>query len=166
MGLGRIRRLDAQSGIITTIAGIGQTGWSGDDGPATAAKIGTPAALCLDKHGNLYFADSLHHVIRKVDRSGRITTVVGNATVGYSPDGTRAAAAKLNTPRGVAVGTDGTLFFSDAGNNRVRFITSDGRLATLAGCGEGGDNGDKNVRTLNQVLTSHMVYVFMTKPPC
>ena len=134
--VGRIRRIDAATGIITTVAGRGRVGYLGDGGPATAALIGNPAALCFDAAGNLYFADSIHHVIRKIDVAGMITTVVGTGEAGFDQDGTDVASARIDSPCGVIVAKDGTLYFSDTGNGLVRYVTGDGKLATLAGGGE------------------------------
>ena len=141
-GVGRIRRVDAGTGIITTAAGIGLPGYSGDGGPATQARIGDPMAICCDAAGRIYFADSAHHVVRKVDRNGIISTLAGTGQAGCAADGTPASAAKIDTPSGVAVSPGGQIYFSDSGNHRVRRIARDGTLETVAGCGEGGDAGD------------------------
>ena len=141
-GVGRIRRVDARTGIITTAAGTGLPGYRGDGGPATRARIGDPMAICCDAAGQLYFADSTYHVVRKVDRNGIISTLAGTGQPGCSADGTAASAAKIHTPSGVAVSAAGQVYFSDSGNHRVRRIAADGTLETVAGCGEGGDAGD------------------------
>ena len=139
--VGRIRRIDAATGIISTVAGTGKAGFSGDGGPATSGQIGSPAALCF-AGGKLFFADSAYHVIRCISVDGTLKTVVGSGQYGCSPAGTPASAARLNRPRGVAIGTDGTLYFSDSGNNRVCYLARDGRIRVLAGDREGGDAGD------------------------
>ena len=140
----RIRKVDARSGIITTIAGTGQPGYSGDGGAATAARIGAVTALRFDGQGNLYFADSTHHVIRRIDAaSGRIATVVGCGTAGFSPDGTPALAARLAQPNGLEVAADGSrIYVADTVNCRVRVVAADGVLKTVAGSADGGDSGD------------------------
>lgn len=138
----RISRVDASSGVITTVAGTGEKGYSGDGGPATKAKIGDVLELAFDPQGNLYFADSNSNVIRRIDTDGVITTVAGNGAYGLSPDGTRAVKASLAFPYGVAVGPDGKIYFSDGHNHRVRTIEPNGTIATVAGTGEQGLSGD------------------------
>ena len=137
---GRIRRIDGD-GRIRTVAGTGIQGWSGDGGPATQARIGTPSALRFDGAGALYFVDLTQHVVRRIDGQGRIDTLAGCGRPGFSPDGTPGRTAQLHRPLGLAVGPDGRVFFSDGRNNRVRCIADDGSLRTVAG-GEGGDGGD------------------------
>jgi sugar lactone lactonase YvrE len=136
--VGRIRRVDPGTGIITTVAGCGIAGYSGDGGPATAARIGTPTAIRFDRAGNLYFADRAYHVVRRVDaQSGQITTVAGLGRPGFSPDGTPGRMALLDTPWGLEVGADGAIYVADSRNNRVRRLRLGGALETVAG-GEGG----------------------------
>jgi sugar lactone lactonase YvrE len=152
-GVGRIRRIEAQTGIITTVAGTGQSGYSGDGGLATEAQIGSPTAVCLDAVGNLYFADNAYHVIRKVETKGIISTLVGQGEAGFSADGTPAQEARIDRPWGLAVATNGTVYFSDSGNGRVRRLTAEGKLETVAGCsvfGDGGDGGPATAASLNQ----------------
>ncbi|MFT5193383.1 MAG: sugar lactone lactonase YvrE [Cellvibrionaceae bacterium] len=154
-GVGRIRRINAQTGIITTIAGIGQSGYSGDWSLATQAKIGSPTALCLDSQGALYFADSTHHVIRKVDKKGVISTVVGTGAAGFSADGTIATDANIDTPWGVILSASDQLYFSDSRNGRVRRVSSDGRLETVAGCEQFGDQGECVIATKAHLNEPH-----------
>lgn len=139
--IGRIRKIDHETGIITSIAGLGFTGYTGDGGLATQARIGCPSALCFDLEGNLYFTDRMFHVIRKIDTNGMITTVVGCGLAGFSDDGTPALEARLDTPYGLAISNNGHLYFSDSKNNRVRRLTSTSRLETVIGSGIAGDNG-------------------------
>ena len=113
--------------------GTGLPGNSGDCGPATEAQINGVFSITFDAEGNLYFADSNCHVIRRVDTDGIITTIVGSGEQGFSPDGTLAAEAKLDNPHGVVVSTDGTVHFTDSANHLVRRITPDGTLETVAG---------------------------------
>ncbi len=139
-GSGRIRKIDAKTGIITTVAGIGLQGYSGDGGPAIRARISSPTAMQVDGSGHLYFADDRHHVIRRVDGdTGIITTVAGTGEEGYSPDGSRASHAAIATPRGLTLDGLGRLYFSDTGNNRVRRINLAGQLETIVGSGDYGD---------------------------
>ncbi len=139
-GCGRIRKIDAKTGIITTVAGTGLQGYSGDGGPAIRARIGSPTAMKVDGSGHLYFADDRHHVIRRVDGdTGIITTVAGTGEEGYSPDGSRASHAAIATPRGLTLDGLGRLYFSDTGNNRVRRIAKNGLIETVVGSGDYGD---------------------------
>ena len=132
--VGRIRRIDARTGIITTVAGCGIPGYSGDGGPATAARIGTPTAIRFDRAGNLFFADRAYHVVRRVDaHSGQITTVAGLGRPGFSPDGTPAHQALLDTPWGLEISLDGVIYIADSVNNRVRRLRPGGALETMAG---------------------------------
>jgi sugar lactone lactonase YvrE len=152
-GVGRIRCIDAQTGIITTVAGTGQSGYCGDGGLATEAQIGSPTAVCLDAAGNLYFADNAYHVIRKVGSNGIISTLVGQGEAGFSPDGTPAREAMIDRPWGLAVAASGAVYFSDSGNGRVRRLTAAGKLETVAGCsvfGDAGDGGPATAASLNQ----------------
>jgi uncharacterized protein (TIGR03437 family) len=137
----RIRKVGA-NGVITTIAGVGVQGYSGDGGPATAAMLGRPVALAFDSTGNLYYADSVDQVIRKIDTNGIITTVAGNGVDGYSGDGGPATAAALAFPIGIAIDTGGNLYIADGNNNRVREVTPLGTITTVAGNGKGGFSGD------------------------
>jgi sugar lactone lactonase YvrE len=141
----RVRRVDAQTGIITTVAGVGSSGYSGDGGPATQAMISQPGGLTMDGGGNLYFADSGNSIIRRIDAvSGIITTVAGvPAAAGYTGDGYAATQAKLSSPRGVAFDAAGDLFIADTSNNAIREVSlATGIIGTVAGTGVAGYNGD------------------------
>lgn len=138
---GRIRRIDPRSGIISTVAGIGLPGYAGDGGAAKAARVGTPEALAFGPDGSLYFADSAQHVIRRVAPNGIIDTVIGDGTAGRGEDGSDPRRARIDTPRGLDVGPDGALFFTDSGNHLIRCLTPGGALRTLAGCGAAGETG-------------------------
>ncbi|MGH8584547.1 MAG: RHS repeat-associated core domain-containing protein [Gammaproteobacteria bacterium] len=137
----RIRRV-GPNGIITTVAGTGATGFSGDGGPATAASLSGPFGLALSLDGSLYIADQFHHRIRRVGPDGIITTVAGTGAIGISGDGGPATAAALNSPFGVALGPDGSLYIADGGNNRIRRVGPDGIITTVAGMGFFGFSGD------------------------
>ena len=152
-GVGRIRRIDQESGTIDTVAGCGLPGYTGDGGPAREARIGGPTAIRFDGKGNLYFTDEAYHVVRKVDPDGRISTVVGCGEAGFSPDGTPALQARIHTPFGLAVTGDATIYFADSYNHRVRTIAPDGTLQTVAGCdvpGDRGDGGAASAASLNE----------------
>ena len=151
--IGRVRKIDAQTGIISTVAGTGQCGYDGDGGPVTRARIGAVNAIRFDTQGHMYLADSSNHAVRKVAPDGTITTVVGNGTAGFSPDGTPAVQAQLNNPNGIAVSADGVLYICDTNNNRIRRVAADGTLQTVAGCdaqGDGGDGGPATQAQLNE----------------
>ncbi len=131
----RIRRVDAVTGLITTVAGNGRPGFSGDLGPATAASLRAPAGLALDATGALLLADTGNHRIRRVDpTSGLITTVAGTGAQALAGDGTPATAAAFDTPTGLALTPAGDLLVADTGNNRIRHLAvATGQLTTLIG---------------------------------
>ncbi len=132
-------------GLLRGVAGGGASvpGGSGDGGPATAASLGGPAALCFDAHGVLYIADRGDNEVRSVDPvSGVIRTVAGDGTAGFSGDGGPAVYAELDGPSGVCVGPNGNLYISDTLNNRVRRVDAHGDISTVAGDGMSGYNGD------------------------
>jgi uncharacterized repeat protein (TIGR01451 family) len=130
-----VRKVTAATGIITTVAGNGTQGNSGDGGLATRAQLSIPLAVAVDSAGNLYIADSDNWEIRKVSAAtGVITTVAGNGAPGYTGDGGPAALAQLSQPAGVAVDGSGNLYIADAGNNAVRKVTATtGIITTIAG---------------------------------
>ena len=132
------------SGNITTIAGNGISGYSGDGGQAVCAELNPPNAIAVDGSGNVYIADWGNHRIRKVEAStGIISTIAGNGTGGYNGDGISATAAELNYPAGVAVDGSGNIYIADDGNNRIRKLTvSTGIITTIAGNGTSGFTGD------------------------
>jgi len=143
--VGKIRKIDANSGIIMTIAGVGIKGYSGDGGHAKEARIGSPTAICFDLDGHLYFTDDAYHVIRRVDAySEMISTVVGTGKVGYTPDGTTGSSADLAYPKGLAIDKQKRLYFSDTKNNRIRRLTQSNKIETILGHGDLRDNGDRH----------------------
>ncbi|MEZ4367476.1 MAG: hypothetical protein R2939_14555 [Kofleriaceae bacterium] len=137
----RIRRVD-EAGVITTIAGTGTAGFLGDGGPATAARLNTPAAIAFDGSGRLVIADAGNQRVRRLELDGTITTIAGTGAVGSSGDGGPATAAKLDNPRGVAVDAAGGILVSMQGANVVRRIAPDGTIARFAGGGAAGGFGD------------------------
>jgi sugar lactone lactonase YvrE len=149
----RIRKVTASTGIITTVAGNGTAGYSGDGGPATSAELDTPFGVAVDASGNLYIVDVNNDRIRKVTAStGIITTVAGNGTFGYSGDGGAAISAELYTPLGVAVDASGNIYIADSGNNRIRKVTaSTGVITTVAGNGTAGYSGDSGAATSGEL---------------
>jgi sugar lactone lactonase YvrE len=157
MGNQRVREVDAASGIITTIAGNGTYGYSGNGGAATSAMMGNPQQLALDGSGNLYIAEQGESVVVKVNlSSGIITTVAGDGTTGRDSgtanptivgDGGIATKAKLAQPQGVALDADGNIFIADSNNGRVRKVTvSTGIITSVVGSkfGYSGDGGPSN----------------------
>ncbi|MBS1585555.1 MAG: T9SS type A sorting domain-containing protein [Bacteroidetes bacterium] len=145
-GNNRIRKINA-AGIISTVAGTGVVGHTGDGGPAIAATLDTPTCVVADPQGNLYIADRGNNCIRKVDTAGIITNYAGSATgsYGFSGDGGSATAALLAHPYGVALDQYGHLYIADEENQRIRMINGPGNINTIAGsgvlsfCGDGGD---------------------------
>jgi len=132
-----------QDYVITTMAGNGVAGFSGDNGPATSAQLNSAAqslSVAVDSAGNLYIADSLNNRIRKVS-NGVITTVAGSGTLGFNGDNGPATSAQLSNPLSVAVDSGGNLYIADSGNRRVRKV-SNGVITTVAGSGTLGFNGD------------------------
>jgi uncharacterized protein (TIGR03437 family) len=134
----RIRKVSG--GTITTVAGNGNQGFSGDGGPATSASLFTPIGVAVDSAGNLYIADSFNNRIRKVS-GGTITTVAGSGSDGFAGNGGPATSASLSLPAGMAIDSAGNLYIADAGNNRIRKV-SGGTITTFAGNGAASFSGD------------------------
>jgi sugar lactone lactonase YvrE len=154
----RIRKVDTSS-TITTVAGTGISGYSGDGGPATEARLDLPQSVAVDVYGNLYIAD-LSNTIRKVDTNGIITTVAGHGSYssginptfgGYYGDEGPATGAYLNSPTGLAIDTAGNIYFSDLDNYRIRKIDTKGVIATVAGNGAYGYTGDGGPATSAEI---------------
>jgi len=145
---------EVSGGIITTIAGNDTAGYSGDGGPATAAELSQPRDIAVDASGNVYIADLLNLVVRKISTSGIITTIAGNGTPGYSGDGGPATAAQLYIVGSVAVDNLGDVYITDPFNQVVRAVNSVGLISTIAGdyalgAGYTGDNGPATLAQLN-----------------
>ena len=137
----KVRRVDSQ-GIIATVAGTGSPGFGGDGGPATAALLRNPLGIVFGPDGSLYIADSENSRIRRVGPDGVIQTVAGTGIPGYNGDDILGTNATLNDPGGVALSAQGELYIADARNNRVRRVTADGIIQTVAGMGSAGFAGD------------------------
>jgi len=137
----RIRKISA-AGIISTVAGTGIDGFSGDGSQAVNAELGNPEGVAVDGQGNLYIADTANNRIRRVTPSGIITTVAGNGSAGYAGDGGFSTGAELNGPARIALDTVGNIYFTDNGNNVVRRVLTDGVINTVAGNGQYGFEGD------------------------
>ena len=137
-----IRKVD-RYGIITTVAGIGSSGYSGDGGQATNAAVANPYCIAIDTSNNVYFADNINNRIRKIDvTTGIITTVVGTGDNGFGGDGGPATAAKLNYPSGICFDKSHNMYIADGQNNRIRKVNTDGVISTIAGTGLLGATGD------------------------
>jgi trimeric autotransporter adhesin len=145
----RIRKVTASTGIISTVAGNGTAGYSGDGGAATSAELNVPDAVAVDGAGNIYLSDHNNERVRKVTVStGKIATIAGNGTAGYSGDGGLATSAELNGPGGLALNAAGDLFIGDFGNNRVRKVAAaTSVISTVAGNGVSGYSGDGGAAT-------------------
>ncbi len=136
----RIRKVTVSDGTITTVAGSGTNGFSGDGGPAVNASFGNPTGVAVDSAGDIYIADTANARIRKVS-GGTITTIAGNSTIGFSGDGGPATGASLDLPAGIAVDLSGSLYIADFANQRIRKVAN-GTITTVAGNGNQGYSGD------------------------
>ncbi len=142
----RIRKVDT-SGIVSTVAGSGNHGFSGDGGPATEASVRYPTGVFVDGSGNIYIADTNNIRIRKVDTSGIISTVAGNGTRGFSGDGGLGTSASLENPTAVFVDGSRNIYIADCGNHRIRKVDTSGIISTVAGNGTRGFSGDGGLAT-------------------
>ncbi|HEV8129504.1 MAG TPA: NHL repeat-containing protein [Candidatus Eisenbacteria bacterium] len=144
-----IRKVSFTTGIITTVAGNSNPGYTGDGGAATAAKLKTSEDVAIAANGDIYIADTGNHVIRKVTAAtGIITTVAGNGSPGATGDGGAATAARLNSPRGIQVAANGDLYIGDRSNEKIRKVTAaTGVIITYAGTGTAGYSGDNGAAT-------------------
>ena len=138
---GRVRRLDLRNRTITTLAGTGEKGYSGDGGPAAAATLSAPHELRFNRAGHLFVVERDNHVVRRIDaRSRVISTVAGTGIAGFSGDGGPAVKAQFRQPHSIAFDGMGRLLVCDIGNSRVRRIDlQTGIITTFAGTGERGD---------------------------
>ena len=146
----RVRKV-TPAGVISTVAGNGHPGFSGDNGPASAAQLNQPYDLALDAAGNLYIADYGNQRVRAVGTNGNITTVAGNGSSGSNADGGPATGALLLGPRNVATDAAGNLYISDFDGHRVRQVAPDGTIGTAAGIGVAGFSGDGGPATAAQL---------------
>jgi streptogramin lyase len=151
---------NAQTGEITTVAGMNNPGYSGDGGLATRANIDVPLDIATDAQGNVYLSDWHHHVVRKLDiRTGRIDTIAGTGARTYNGEG-QARLAALAVPLGLSVDQQGNLYIADYGNNRIRKIdASSGRISTVAGSGVSGYSGDGGPAVLARLNRPYNVFV-------
>jgi sugar lactone lactonase YvrE len=135
-GNAKIRRVDAVTGVITTIAGTGESGLGGDGGPATEAQLDEPRTLAVAPDGSIYFTEPKANKVRRIDPAGIITTFAGTGKAGFSGDGGPANKAMLNFNRGVNVDGAGTVWIADSLNQRIRKVDASGTITTVAGHGK------------------------------
>src|SRR5579872_6755232 len=149
--------------IITTFAGNGSAGYTGDGVPASTTSLNTQYGVWKDHYGNVYIADALNNRVRKVDAAGIITTIAGTGTPGFSGDGGPAVAAELHEPISVAVDGAGNVYINDMQNNRIREIKNMGEsgsiIITIAGTGAGAYSGDGGQATNAAIYSPQGIYV-------
>lgn len=153
-GNNRVRMVSA-SGTITTLAGTGTAGFSGDNGLALNAQLNSPEYVAVDGAGILYISDTGNNRIRRVSPTGTITTLAGNGGAGFSGNNGPAVNAALNGPEGVAVDSAGNVFILDSNNLRVRKVSSTGVITTVAGTGVNGNSGDGGLAISAQLSESY-----------
>ena len=151
----------ASEPIITTTAGTGQAGDSGDGGPAASARLNMPFDVAFDGQGNLFFSDTFNHRIRRIDHSsGTIATIAGTGTKGYIGDGGPANSAAFNGPKELAVDSGGNVWVVDTENHAIRLIdAATQRIRTLAGSGKPGGDGDGGPATKARLDRPHGVAI-------
>jgi len=154
----RVRSI-SKTGKITTIAGNGAYGNTGDNGLATKAETGDPFWPAYDSAGNLYFTMATLCIVRKVNTSGIISRVAGNGTCGYGGDGHAATSAMLNVPRGLTFDASGNMYIADTGNHRIRKVDTSGNISTFAGTGQAGFSGDGGPATSAKIGTPRTVTI-------
>jgi hypothetical protein len=157
-GGNHVVRKVSPSGVISTVAGVGTSGYSGDGGPATSAKLWLPISVAMDTSGNLYILDYISSIVRKVNKQGIISTIAGNGTTGYSGDGGPANLARLNHPTDLAIDKAGNIYIADKENKVVRKVNTLGIISTVAGNGTSGYTGDGGPATAAQ-LTPYAVAI-------
>ncbi|MGH7441484.1 MAG: NHL repeat-containing protein [bacterium] len=135
------------NGVVTTLAGNGSQGDSGDGNTAVSAQLDTPMGVCVDGQGNVYIADAGSNSVRKVDPYGDISTVAGDGQAGYQGDQGGAAVARLRRPLAVALGPQGNLYIADSGNHVVRMVYLNGAITTVAGNGTAGTDDQESQAT-------------------
>ncbi len=156
-----IRKVTASTGIITTVAGMGTSGYTGDGGLATAAQLNYPTGVVTDASGNIFFADASNAVIREVvAATGNIQTIAGTGTFGYSGDGGPATSATLYYPQDLKLDSSGNIFFSDSGNSVIReIVAATGNIQTIAGTGTAGYTGDGGPAKTAQLSNPNGVFL-------
>lgn len=155
-----VRKVDLNTGIVTTVAGSGVAGYSGNGGIATNARLRNPGNMFIDNNSNIYLCDRGNHVIRKIQlTSGLITTIAGNGAAGFGGDGDVSTNARLNNPEGVWVSNTGHLFIADAGNQRIRVISPKGGGSTPA-TGPSTASGTPKGAAVSSVLNASEIRIF------
>ena len=154
----RIRKVDLD-GLISTVAGTGVPGFSGDGGPAVNAQLNMPYGILLDTDDNLLIADSDNNVVRKVGADGIIRTIAGNGQRGFEGDGGPPLAAKFDSPQALAVDRNGRLYISDEHNNAIRLIEPAGNVQTLIGMKGPGFSGDDGPASAGQIADPENLWV-------
>jgi sugar lactone lactonase YvrE len=147
---GWIRKVTASTGVITTLAGIGSNGYSGDGGPATSAQFYNPLAVAVDTAGNVYVADSNNGAVRMIS-NGIITTIAGSGILSYTGDGGPAALAQFSAITGIAVDAQGNIYVADTSNDAIRLFPLGGTVSTIAGNGTQGYTGDGGTSTVAEL---------------
>ncbi len=138
-----VRRVDAKTGIITTVAGNGKKGYAGDGGPATEAMLNEPYGIEVDRDGQLYIVDRLNYCIRRVGKDGKIETIAGTGKSGYGGDGGPGKQAMLKEPNGLCLDGKGKLYIADVADQRVRVLDlTSGKIDTFCGDGKKQQMGD------------------------
>jgi len=151
--------LQTNGQIITTVAGNGTAGFSGDGGQVTAAELSSPTNVSFDAIGNMYITDQSNRRIRKVTSAGVISTFAGNGTVGYSGDGGQATAAELNAPYSTTFDALGNMYIVDGSNNVIRMVNTAGVISTIAGNGTAGNSGNGGQATAAELNSPRSVAV-------
>jgi RHS repeat-associated protein len=154
----RIRRIDPQ-GVISTFAGTGIAGFSGDGGPATQAMFNHPDDIAIAPDGTVYVGDIDNNRVRRIGLDGMITTVAGDGSIDFSGDGGLATQAGINFPFGIALGPDGSLYIADWGHKRIRRVTPSGIISTVAGNGNPVDSGDGDLATQASLSSPEQIAV-------
>lgn len=154
----RIRKI-TRDGVVTTVAGSGVPGYSGDGGPALKAELNSPWGILLDKDDNLLIADSNNDAIRKVGSDGIIQTIAGNGQEGYEGDGGPARSAKLNTPQSLAVDAQGRIYIGDEHNDAIRVVELDGTIRSFIGSKGPGYSGDGGPASQAQIADPENLWV-------
>lgn len=146
----------AEAQIITDVAGNSSQGYSGDGGNAIEAQLNRPQDIVFDQVGNLYFSDQNNHCVRKINPSGIISNYAGNGTAGFSGDGNLALNAQLNKPQGLAMDQFGNLYIADKGNYRIRKVSANGVITTIAGTGSNFWNFDNGQAIQTNIIPSDL----------
>ncbi len=154
-----IRMVANGTRIVSTVAGNGSAGYSGNGGAATIAMLNNPSDVAIDASGNLYIADLFNNVIRKVDAAtGTISTIVGNGMEGNSGDGGQATAATMKYPTSVAIDNGGNMYIADQGNYNIRVVNTSGLISRVAGTSTNGYSGDGGMATAAKLAAPTCIY--------